>query len=84
MQYCKPLLLELLHGLVSELVLAKSTHSDGVQSELTGVEREVSRCTTKFLTFGKHVPECLAESYYIFLFHSFIVLVIVFLNKPSI
>ena len=67
------LLLELLHGLVSELVLAKSAHCDRVQAELTGVEREVSRCTTKFLTFRKHVPECLTESYYIFLFHSFIV-----------
>ena len=55
--------------ILGKLVLAQRADCYGVESELSGMECEVSRSTTKFLSLRKHIPECFAKTYYIFLFH---------------
>ena len=64
------MLLQRLDGLVGQGILAERTDSQCLESKLSGMVSEVGRCATQFLSFGKHIPQCLAESYYItFLFH---------------
>ena len=58
-------LFQLFNGLFSKFILTESAHSDRVKTKLSCVEREICRSTTKFLSFGKHIPECFTETYYV-------------------
>lgn len=62
-------LLKLGDGLIGELVLTQRTHGNGVQPKLAGMIGEIGWGAAQFSTIGKHVPQCFAQSHYIFIFH---------------
>ena len=63
--------MEILQNLHAQLVFAYRAHHTAVQSELRYVIRKVCRRTAYFLSFGQHVPQCFAHSYYDCIVHGF-------------
>ena len=75
--------LKILQDFSSQFILAHSTHHFAVQSELRYMISEIGRSATDFLSFGQHIPKCLAHTDYYIFFHVLIYLLIlkVYANK---
>ena len=52
----KFLLVESSYGLIAQVIITQRTDSNGVESHLLCVKREVCRCTAKRLSFRQHIP----------------------------
>ena len=60
---------EILQDFLSEEVVADGADHATGESELRHMIGEIRRSATDFLTFGQHVPQGFAHSYYYLVFH---------------